>query len=301
MASKGVVLLALGDQIYGQMAFNACLSMKVNCPEIPVVLYHDNPAVVSLTPRHRRLFDAMQLFPSEYYFYEGKREIFRSKSRMFDFTPFDKTLWLDADVIIHPGKGNQIREIFNSEHDYYAQTYNLIDCNTGKRLVDSIYPDGLWASLTPALVKYYKLKDKALPQINSSFVYFEKTERMRAFFEEVKTIWKESAGRLSKSFRQELPDEFFFHMAGARLGVQTPEIPFAPLYGDHEFQDAYGRWIGDDAVLKNHIGTMLYGLDVPNHIQTIYDTLVERYHDEKNLTKIRPFRHVNKSIRGIRD
>lgn len=306
MSNQGVVFLALGNRIYGRMAFNACLSIKANCPTLQTALYYEESAVVDFKKRHFDLFNCKSECPKEYYIYDNKLSYFRAKTRMYDFTPFDKTLWLDADTLIHPGKGKDILALFDSDKDYYAQTYNLLDCDTGKRVVQSFYPDSLWHPLNKALVERYELQGKILPQINSSFIYFEKNERMKAFFEEIKNLWEQGVNPV-KNWRKDFPDEFFFHLAGARLGVQTDPVPFAPLYGDHEFKTmrknaGLSEWMGAEAMQKDHIGMMLYGLNPPNHVVSIYDNLVRRYHDiVKPYNKIEPFQHVSKTKVGIRD
>jgi hypothetical protein len=301
MASQGVVFLALGDRIYGRMAFNACLSIKANCPHLKTAILYEESAVVDLKPAHWRMFDTKSVCPTEYYIYDNKKSYFRAKTRLYDFTPFDKTLWLDADTIIHTGKGSEIMAIFDSDKDYCAQTYNLLNCDTGKRIVESTFPDNLWHPLNNSLVEKYELQGKVLPQINSSFMYFVKNERMKDFFDEVKRLWAQGINAV-RTWRQDFPDEFFFHIAGARLGVQTDPVPFVPLYGDHEFKVAYNGWIGAEAVQTRHIGTMLYGLNPPNHIVSIYNNLVKRYHETvRPFNKIEPFNHVSKTKVGIRD
>ncbi len=303
MASRGVLFLALGEQIYGQMAFNACMSIKAVCPQLKTCILYSDSAVKSLTEKHWRYFDIKQECPTEFYMYDGKKSYFRAKTRLYEMSPFDQTLWLDADVIIHPRKQAQIMELFDSTHDYYAQTYNLWDCDTGRPPQEgNIWSGlGLWTSLTKGLVNRYELQGKTLPQINSSFVYFEKTERMKAFFDETQRLWAEPNPAV-RNWRGEYPDEFFFHIAGARLGIQSAKVPFVPLYGDHECRLAYKGWIGEQAVMDQHIGTMLYGLNPPNQVVGIYHMLVKRYHEYlPGLRSIKPFNHVSKTKVGIVD
>lgn len=304
--TQGIVLLALGNTIYGQMAFNLALSLKVNLrssqTNYPIVLFTDYNATETLSPSHLTVFDAVVEFPVEYYIYDERIQYFRSKSRIYDFTPFDKTLWLDVDSLINFGKGGDIERMFTDKEigDYCALTYNLIDCNTKAKIAESKFVPALWSDLSPELVKTYELQNKQLAQINSSWLYFEKNERIAEYFDVAKKLWE--GEKRVKTFRGDYPDEFFFHIAGAKTGVMNKQIPFVPLYGDHEYRAAYGNnWIGEKRILNEFTGLMMYGLHCPNHVQALYNMQLEQYMQYNRMTRLRPFFHINKSIVGITD
>ena len=305
-ATQGIVLMALGNSIYGQMAFNLALSLKVNLRssqgDYPIVLFKNDTAINTLSPSHLTVFDAVADLSSEYYVYSDKIQYFRAKSRIYDFTPFDKTLWLDVDSLINFGKGDDIKRMFSNKEigDYCALTYNLIDCNTKAKLAESKFVPALWSDLSPELVAFYELKDKKLAQINSSWLYFEKNERIAEYFDVAKKLWE--GDKKVNTFRGDYPDEFFFHIAGAKTGVYNKQIPFVPLYGDHEYRAAYGNdWIGEKRIMNEFTGLMMYGLHCPNHIQSLYNMQVEQYMQYNRMGKLRPFFHINKSKVGIND
>ncbi len=306
MAAQGIVLMALGKPIYGQYAFNLALSLKVNIrssqADYPIVLFKEDSAIETLTSSHLTVFDAVVDLPSEYYIYEDRIQYFRAKSRIYDFTPFNKTLWLDVDSLINFGKGEDVKRMFNSAEvgDYCALTYNLIDCDTKRKLVDSKFVPALWSALTPQLVDFYNLSGKQLAQINSSWLYFEKNTRTEEYFEVTKKLWE--GEKKVKTFRGDYPDEFFFHIAGAKTGLRNRDIPFVPLYGDHEYRAAYGdEWIGEKRIMNEFTGLMMYGLHCPNHIQALYNMQLEQYMQYNRMSRLRPFYHINKSTVGITD
>jgi len=302
--TQGIVLMAMGNSIYGQMAFNLALSLKVNLRssqrDYPIVLFHDESAVSTLSPSHYTVFDATTILPSEYYIYDDQIQYFRAKSRIYDFTPFEKTLWLDVDAVINFGKGDDIRRMFHGVGDFCMMTYNLIDCDTKRKLVDSSYQPLFWAPVNDKFVSDYGLHGARISQFNSSWIYFEKNDRIAEFFDVTKQLW--DGVKHVKTFRGDYPDEFFFDIASAKTGVHNTEIPFVPLYGDHEYRGSHnGNWIGDRAVLDNFTGIMMYGLDCPNHTQSLYNMQVEQYMQTNRMSRIRPFFHINKSKVGIRD
>lgn len=291
--TKGIILLAMGNRIYGNMAFNLALSIKATNRTIPIILYTDHNATGNLTDKHKAFFTEIRTLAPEYYIYDNKVMYFRAKSRLYDLSPFDHTLWLDADTVFIQGK--DVADFFDIDADFLAQTYNLIDLDTGNKTIDTAFHNMIWGD--PKQIKrYYKLPDKTLlPQINSSIIAFKKGDVAATMFDTVKELYK-NPHPPCEGFRGEFPDEFFFHVAGAMTGIMSPVIPFTPLYGDHEFGHLY--WQAKD-IADNHYGVMTYGLDTVKHIQAYYNSIVDNAAKAVRF-KQGGFRHMNKRKAGIR-
>jgi len=291
--TKGIIMLAMGNPLYGNLAFNLVLTIKATNRTIPIILYTDHTALAHLTDSHKALFTEIRTVPTDYYIYNNKVMYFRAKSRLYDLSPFDHTIWLDADIAMIQGKN--VADFFDIDSDFVAQTYNLIDMDTGDKTIDTPFHNMIWGQ-PDKIKRYYKLPDKTiLPQINSSIIIFKKGDVAGTMFDKVKELY-ENPTPPCDNFRGEFPDEFFFHVAGAITGIMTPEIPFTPLYGDHEFGHLY--WKPED-IKNNHYGVMTYGLDTVKHIQAYYDAIVDNASKAIRFKK-GGFKHMNKRRAGIK-
>jgi hypothetical protein len=287
-----IVILALGSSLYGRLAFNCALSIKANWPTARIHLFYATSALRDLTPAHLQYFDHQTELDPSYYVYGKRVMYFRAKSHLADFSPYERTLFLDADTLILPNR--RLEELWHSlsETDYAAQTYNAIQLSNGQPMTETGFPSQVWATIAE-MMAYYDLPETAImPQINSSFLYFQRSERVLAFFELVKTLYQDPHPPC-RTFRKEFPDEFFFHVAGAMTGLQAPQIPFTPLWGAIEFE-----YPGHQALLHNYCGLMTYGEFQPQHVQALYDQLLDRYHHQMGFTH-EPFYHIDKKDCGI--
>lgn len=291
---RGIILLALGNRIYGNMAFNLVLSIRATNKTIPIILYTDHAAIANLNDKQKALFTEIRTLPGKYYIYNNKAMYFRAKSRLYELAPFEHTMWLDADVAFLPGKN--VEDLFDDNVDFKAQTYNLINLDTGEKHIDTPYQHMIWGD-PKKIKKYYKFPDNTLlPQINSSIIVFKKGDVAETMFNKVCELYEDPRPPC-ESFRGEYPDEFFFHVAGAMTQTMSPIIPWAPIYGDHEFGHLYWKY---EDIEKNNYALMTYGLETVRHVKQFYDIIINNA--AKSLRfKGGIFRHMNKNRAGIRN
>lgn len=294
MENFGVLLFALGKRIYGRYAFNLALSLKASMPDVKILLYHDGTAIQDLNAEHRSFFDVMQTMPAEAYVYGDKVSYFRAKSRIYDLSPFEKTLWLDADSLILPnGKlKKKLEDLANS--DYQPMCYELLNLKTNTMSDGRPCPPTfhVWGDLGK-IKAYYGLHEGLLPRTNSSFVYFRKSERTKRFFDEIKALYADRKAPVDDFRTGELPDEFFFNVACARTEMK-PEAPFLPFYDKGSC-----KWKGSDHLRNEYIGLTLMGAIAPQHVVTIYDATVSGIHKALNV-RTQPFKYINKLDGGVK-
>lgn len=285
--SKGVILLALERSIYGRMAFNSALCVRALMPNLPIHLFYSGDSLKSLSPVHRSFFSNIEELPKEYFTYDDKFKPFRCKSRIYEISPFDETLYLDADTAIFRNK--KFLEFWNQpKREIEIQTFNLINLTNGSKVFESEHHSGLWLKYN-LMAAHYGIEKKTLPQMNSSFMYFRKGERAEEFFNLTKTLF-DSPDAPAPNFRGEFPDEFFFQTAGAMLEVFPTNIPFVPLFGSHET-----KYKGNHQLFTEYMGIMTYGLKSLNHVKAAYNDTIYNYQSSNpKLNKIPIFYHEDK-------
>ena len=157
----GVVYLAFGPP-YLILAYNSIASLKAVSPEIPVCVVVDKKtsALVRTPPDGWSSEDDFLVVDE---CVEKNRYI---KTSLNQHSPFDRTLFLDADTVVT----DDISEIFS-----YLENFDLCI-----RLYGAGSKKGVTRSEMPLLDGRYKVLD--LPHWNSGVIAFKKCEAVDAFF-----------------------------------------------------------------------------------------------------------------------
>lgn len=292
MATRGVVLLAMGSPLYGRMAFNCALTLKAQRPQTPVRLWWQGRALQELQQQHLDFFDELIELPQDYYIYDGKAQYFKVKTRLNELTPFDETLYLDADVAFFR---NGLLRKWLDRRDlpiWTAQTFNLLSCDTGEKLVETPYGHQTWSDPVATKKHFEWPEGRTIAQINSSFLFWKKTRETEAFWQRVEELWDEPLPRFAR-FRNTIPDELLFNIAAAEQpAMRAPEVPFTPIYCNHEMP-----WPGPSAVRKRHFGITTYGEAALTHVANQYNYAVETAHEvyHRRFRGVAAFKHINKN------
>ncbi len=99
---KGILIIALGHAQYGRMALNLALSLRFTS-KLPIALAHDNGAITHISG-HLDKFDKLIEVPEKYYMRKGNKEYIKAKTHIYNLSPFDETIYLDADTLWLPKK-----------------------------------------------------------------------------------------------------------------------------------------------------------------------------------------------------
>lgn len=222
----GVLLIAVQRPFYGRLAYNMALSLKLDQPDLPILLLADEPALAGLDERRRRVFDELRApDPADYLSAAGPNP-FRLKTRLYDYSPFETTLYLDADGLF-----------FNAYRDFDDLRGELEGCafqiqeefryGSRHRGAKVQYP---WADLDEAWARHGLAEDVAFVDYNSSFVWFSRSEANRRYFQRVKTIYDEPRIRVHAIGGRFPPDELAFSLASAELRHESCRPDYRPIY-----------------------------------------------------------------------
>lgn len=284
MTSKGIIIIALGHPAYGQMAANLAASIRVNTPDLPIHLVWADEALNHLTDAKKALFHTMEECPYEcYHRKDGKRVYIKAKTHLYDLTPFEETIFLDADTIICPRK--PLSDLWDAFSHLDMTMENRARVNLAEIKPSDTY---LWGSI-PDIVSTFKITQGYLYGLHSEFIYWKQNERMRGFFDTVKDEF-ENPKMATVKFDGDMPDEFAFAIAMLKHNLYPHECPYIPLYW-YLTDKRLGTSL--EYVIANHYGYSVGGNATPDSVQRNYNRLASAYFRKLGMQypyKVRPKR-----------
>lgn len=276
---KGILLLALGHPFYGNYAATLAASIKFNYPELPIALACAGDAINHIKGDKRlSLFDHLIDIPKECYQTDGKDTFIKAKNYMYDFSPFESTLFLDVDMIIFPRNASSGTVGLNT---FFAEMeINNIDFTIANRdFMNFTEPDerlsgySLWANIAE-VKKAYKFKDERYYSCHSEFVYFTKCKKNDKFFETVKDI-TENLKVKHTIFGGGIPDELPFAIAMAKHKQYPHQTGYIKIFWENtEKSKAFSNV---SQMYKDWFGMSLGGNDSQKDTVKLYNTLAAFY------------------------
>lgn len=178
--TKGVVLIALGHHYYGKMAAGLCATLKAIEPTLNVTLFYSQSAIADLSESERNLFNLVEV-SSDKYSLNGYSRFLRPKLLLHELSPYDTTIYLDVDMV---WLGKPISELFAE-----LENVNFTVKNYGaKPLSQSIDDPKAWAKYSD-IALIYNLTDELNFTISSEFIYFKKTDEVKALLEKAVQVF----------------------------------------------------------------------------------------------------------------
>ena len=237
---RGALIIATGHCYYGRMAYCLSLSIKAIDPDFPICVIHSENSLNHLSQQQRRFFDEMILLP------EAKVKGFACKLHLDELSPFEETLFLDADMAWLPKRGPSELMDELSAYDYTGITEGYYDINNNDRseISKKYY---FWADVDE-IVKKYELKGK-IYQWRSEVIYFKKTEKVKQFFADARKINADHGLKSIIMFGNQIPDELGINISAAIHGIEPHQYKWIPalwprLHGNNStcFEEIYNRY-----------------------------------------------------------
>lgn len=224
----GVLLISVGSHFYGVLAYNMAVSIRLKS-DIPITLLADEQSLDMLMPQQREVFT--EIVEPKYADYSEERILnpLKLKTRIYDYSPYDKTLYLDVDGLflgtkrfedlLSELKDFQIHEV--KRHKFPYDKVGMI-WTRGKDKVQHL----------PEVLKGYKVKAQ-YPEYNSSFIWFKKNKKNEEYFNLVKQNYDNKHQVWTKLGRC-YPDELAWNLASAQLKHYGKKDAFKPIYFNWE-------------------------------------------------------------------
>jgi len=241
----GILIIALGAPQYGRMAANLASSIRFADAEVKIHLVWSGASISHLSDKHKALFTSMSECPAEYYtkplpksFPEGegqggaKTVFLKAKTCIYELSPFDETIFLDADMIwfSNPQKKNAstlFNELKGTELTF--QNRGHFDLRNEKLKED--YSN--WCSIKEVKEKYFaggiEENKGRFYHLHSEFIYFSRSESNKQFFDLARQIFDEPKVKPA-SFDGDIPDELAFDIAVAITGKNPHKEHFRPIH-----------------------------------------------------------------------
>lgn len=215
---KGITILALGSW-YGKWAANLAASIRYNSG-IPICLLHDKEAVSHFTGGCYSLFTELKEIPKEFYSDFGMRNEVKAKLRLFELSPFDETVYIDAENILTP---------MANVDDLFRKKLVIQSRNTA--MAEEVTPSFIHWADARQIVKMFGLKGK-IYNIFSEYMYFKKNKKTEKVFSDAQKVWTQLFGsQVVTQFNGAVPDEICFMVALNQNKVDM-EV-YCPTYWEH--------------------------------------------------------------------
>lgn len=220
--SKGIIILALGHPYWGRWAYNLAMSIKYTSPDAKITLLYAGDGKAQITDT--TLFDKMLRVDSKHYTTDGRVEYMKAKTALYKLSPYDETIYIDADVIWLNKK--PITQLFEDLKDL-----DFTMANRGwTSLEDEFLTDefGVWAS--PKYIReYFKFKKGRYYNLSSEMIYFKKTKEVGKLFADAFKLFDEPL-ELTHIFNGGMPDELPFTISMIKNDMYPHQDNYKPFY-----------------------------------------------------------------------
>ena len=268
----GVLILACGSYAYGEMAANLAMSLKATDADLPIHLVYHGKALNHIQDR-LHLFTSMQEAPQETYMKRGFTRYFKVKTFIYDLSPFENTVYLDADMIwlnrpLMELVVNELQDI-----DFTIQNRGRFDLKNGQKI------KYFWAKYDDIKTKYQDFENPYLYNLHSEFIWFKKTEENKKYFDRVKEIYENPPVK-NEIFAGDVADELAFGIATIELNKHPHKVPFVPVYWQQLDKDV-SLQIPD--VQRKYYGYSAGGNSHPKIAEEKYNILARAHANRFNL------------------
>ncbi len=292
MESKGIVIIAGGSHYYGYCATNLCASLRYKDKSTPITLFHDGKAI---EPSLNRILDLLnvdrRLLPESAYLVNGKPNFYRAKTQLYKITPYDATLYLDADTLWLGA--NSSESFFEGLEgvDFAMVNEGYIDLKTGERNTTKFYT--YWADEDMIRKSYSgKLSDK-LYQLRSELIYFRKADLVSKFFRKASKVYDTAQNEAELVAIDKVPDEYAFNLASSMTGLYPHKDKWNPVFWEFKERACRRYPVSDSVIINSFYAYSVGGNKLTPSQMKFYNDKTQAYYANHRFA-VRPWRIVNK-------
>lgn len=251
----GIIIIACGNPIYGNMAFNLAMSLKCN-GDCHITCFYSESSLSELSEAQLKYFDSTVEVPVKYYERNGNKIYQRIKCFANELTPYSRTIMLDADTVWN------INKPLNIEFDTFQ-----IGC-LGKWEGGNETHKGYVYWGEPKVISDYWHTD-LIYKTYSGIVCFDKKSEF---------IWKniqkvyDDINAPCDNWGGDKPDEYAFNVGIALSGYLLPEYYWMPVF----FGYMKGRYF-THGITKNFLGMSVAGAFPDPYLITTYEQSMRIY------------------------
>lgn len=200
--SRGIITISIGDSFYNSLAADLARSLEVHCPDIPRAIITNRTDSPELSRLYQHLIQPV----------DEESYAFSHKLLLNDYSPFEETLYIDADSLV-------FRDLGFIWEQYKDQSVGF----QGR-----VSREGEWYKQDMAQL-IAKLDLSCMVQIQTGLLYFDKSDKSEEFFAIARDtypklpelgfrIWEHRA-------KDAMSDEPAFGISASKLGLMPAKDP----------------------------------------------------------------------------
>lgn len=265
--TKGFIIYALGHVNYYQMAETLAASLKFNGAK-NVTLLCDNLSNII----HSELFESAVRLDISKYMVDGKLVFNKATICMYDHSPYDVTIKLDADMIWLNDRDPM--KLFTD-----LEEFDIMHMNRGHGWNAG---NSVWTDEENLKQAYGFTETDKLYKIYGEFVYFKKGETAKKYFKTVKTVFNKPKVTMTDGFANgTFTDELAYQIAAIQNGLSfidnyTPVMNKYLGYRNLEFTYAY-------ALPSSYYAYSIGGNSTGSFMREQYNILAKHYYHQLGL------------------
>lgn len=206
---------------------------------------------------------------------EGDNVVFNNATiRVYDLSPYDITVKLDADIIWIPGR--RPGQLFDDLED--------VDITFENRGEGWNKGNSVWAKEIDLKETYNLHEGRKLYKIFGEFVYFKKSKAARLFFRTAKDIYRRRKVKTTASFANGIfTDELAFQIAGMITEIYPHLDNYTPVYNSFLELKEFNRKYPYELAQEGFYGYSIGGNVTDAFTKKNYDGLAQFYFNKLGL------------------
>ncbi len=263
--STGILMIAMGHENYIKMAVNLAASIRASS-KIAIHLAHDGK-YNKLSSIEQALFSSNNIPADEVWHVKEKEDFVKAKTRLYELSPFNNTLFLDVDMVwlFRP-----VDELFKE-----LEGTQFAIMNIGPE--EKCY----WAD--PIEIRQFTNSEHPMHVFYSELLYFKKNAITKAFFKQVKQNYDKPKVKSKQFAGNHMPDELAYIIASLQTGLLPHIDNWLPIYW--YLRDKKHRHLQPYQLTNTFYGYSIGGNVTPQYAKAHYNNLSTHFANAMGMKK----------------
>jgi hypothetical protein len=270
--SRGVLIIATGHTNYYRMALNLAVSLKTVNRSTKIALACTENIQKIITMGESSFFDESIIIKESDLIVNGKLEHPTAKVMMYNLSPFDETIYIDADSLWLPK--NKIEDLFAlvEKNQVAFQSVHLHDLNTEWNCLWTAQDGGINTGIAD-IKNHYGLKKGTIHEMQSSFMYFKKGKKAEKFFKDAEDFYR-NRPIFFHIWSGGMPDELAFNVSSAINQTKVTPHPLTPVYFADYDPNRYLMGRRRNEIFNDYYIVSMAGNQSPKSMVDMYDDVI---------------------------
>jgi hypothetical protein len=266
---RGIVTMALKHTLYGKYAYNLALSIKSADMNQQVAVIADEEGLRHLHPGQRMIFD--------YIIPPAVEKPLVNKFHICELSPFQETLFVDADMIFSP----------MAKFDEFWNSMSTIDWTMANRGKDDLVKGiSEWTTKEDIAEAYGEVEQWY--DLSSEWIYFKKNDLSYSIFANAEMYYEDNKLKV-RQFAGDRPDEPYFNLSLISVNHKPHQAPYQPTY----WQPAMKGFPGVMGIKKGWMAFSVGGKSIPQQQMQVYDELAKNASFRMNMPSMKIAQKIN--------